>query len=71
MKTTLNYAPNIALGKAFIDNLNRMTWKNEAEYALQHLKLCNSFMMNHGVSMNYLANSLELFYQQQKESNND
>ena len=27
---------NIALGKAFIDNLNRMPWKNEAEYALQH-----------------------------------
>ena len=56
---------NIALAQAFMDNLNRLTYKDDADFALQHMKLCRSFITEHGVSMTYLANSMELLDKQQ------
>lgn len=57
---------NIALAQEFMDTFNRIAYKDEADLALQHMKLCHSFSTEHGVSMTYLANSLELLYKQQK-----
>lgn len=57
---------NIKIAQSFLDRLSLIQSKDDADYALQHMKLCRAFIIEHGISMEYLADSLELLDKQEK-----